>query len=85
MITIFDMFLFTAWGTMVSIALPSSSSIEFQGGERNRINLRIDSSIGMKVFNIIKSSALRSGVKKTNVSKLFNAMNIQVAVDRVKP
>ena len=44
-----DMFLFIAQGTMVSIAV-----YEFQGDERNKINLRIDSSIGAKVVNIVR-------------------------------
>ena len=47
--TISNTFLFTAQGTKVSIAV-----YEFQGDERDKINLRIDSSIGVKVVNIVR-------------------------------
>ena len=47
--TISNTLLLTAQGTMVSIAV-----YEFQGDERNKINLRIDSSIGAKVVNIVR-------------------------------
>ena len=67
MITNPDMFLFTVQGTMVSIAV-----YEFQGDKRNKIKLRMDFSIGMKVFNIVKvvkNHEVRCD--KSNVSKLF--------------
>ena len=47
--TISNTFLFTAQGTKVSIAV-----YEFQGDERNKINLRTDNSIGAKVVNIVR-------------------------------